>query len=1394
MTSLKLNANPVKAPAAPALTLMPVRTGLLQRQCACGGTPGPTGECESCRKKKLQRRQANLPAPSSVSESPPIVDEALRSHGQPLDAGTRAYMEPRFGHDFSGVRVHTDLRAAKSAQEVNALAYTVGRDVVFGAGEYAPGTTKGSRLLAHELAHVVQQAGSRAAPAQTAKAISHPSDAAELEAGAAADRVVSGDSVQVVQAPSATLHAALSPEATAGIVAGSIAGAGLIGVGIAALTGAFDSSKYVNCPDDWPAKIDNASRTAEKWITNAVLQVDSVIAGGERPDDDYVVALLRKHFKIAPTQTKELNKLRAGLFAMQSGFASVKFECDAKTTDPKFKRYGEVKGFLGVYQGYGRIHLYSDWYNEEAMQAETIAHEIAHRYAGAGQDIVYLKDDANTYGALPTDRALDNADSYAQFSKQLFNIGSSKTQGESASPNKGGTLNQKALGPVHSSAVPPTVDDVLSSPAPPLDTTTRGWMESRFSRDFADVRVHTDKKAAESAQDMNAAAYTVGRDVVFGTGRYAPDTTAGRELLAHELTHVVQQKDSAKSSQRSLKIGFESGPEQEADRVGKQVARGETLSRSIGNTAGQSLSCQTLQRKPEPGPEEAPKAQPEQPGGVPVPDPTSGLGGNPPPPDCLDFLWAREYARIFRLDTISVIGLGARPAGEKKEETREARRKNREFQGMLAETCLVYADAKHPFRVRFYYVESDPRDLTGQAIQTEDAKRNRELAENLGAGQTPKILVYVERNLEVDENFSNDTKALEKKLNATMEEAGKSGAKKGAKTGLIVGGVLGGLAGIGAGIATGAAVAAGGAGLGAAIGAGIGVGLLAGGVVLGITAGIGALIGHAVGKERGTAELSKERVKQVQTFVALLRTTGEVKGDELTNSDADDLARDAVTLWIDNPAALPLTVKDRRLLIRVMLAGPTLDDDERAIIKLLENSTDAELLQILDPTIDLKERVTIQDLDIDIHGAEWKETKAMLQARLPTLGAPGVQRTKTASEPACEADQAIMIIEARKRAIELVSIAAQRISDHLAKPQEEVLTQIHCFFPGAGQPDIIRIKEIFDRILQLIPSSRYVCPGQIELQVPTPVGAASVDCTSRDVAQTVAWNQGPNWHARKETYLCPTFFAQGPQYQATSLVHEWVHRAIPETGTDTYDPKCGDLKTPTALENPDSYAHLAHYLAEGHARAGAGAGLPTVTIGNFRNNGSVTPENRCLSCPQIPTLGPDPATGANFMELRGDISGHRPDALYDFKRTREVAKWKMVHGNWERDSYDPPGTLDDASAADEDVAPKDDRIYTIDGPGLHAPLPSIGDPDYEAGAYKGNFIETVNVKVGDGPWTQSSNAFAWHSITWFERGKDGLLRRTPSNNEIEPGSIIVDAMPWGMGDFELPKWKDGIPA
>jgi hypothetical protein len=170
----------------------PSQAPVLRRACACGGTPGPTGECEQCRRKRLQR-SASAAAPAVA---PPVVQDVLRSPGAPLDSGVRARMEPRFGHSFADVRVHADTRAAESARAVGAHAYAVGRDVVFAAGRYAPGSPHGDRLIAHELAHVVQQRGAPSS-IQPKLEIGAADDAAEREADAAARAVADGGEARV---------------------------------------------------------------------------------------------------------------------------------------------------------------------------------------------------------------------------------------------------------------------------------------------------------------------------------------------------------------------------------------------------------------------------------------------------------------------------------------------------------------------------------------------------------------------------------------------------------------------------------------------------------------------------------------------------------------------------------------------------------------------------------------------------------------------------------------------------------------------------------------------------------------------------------------------------------------------------------------------------------------------------------------------------------------------------------------------------------------------------------------------------------------------------------------------------------------------------------------------
>ena len=161
-------------------TGFPVRSPAIQR---CGGTP-----CACPKPYQGQRAlQRRTDGPHAGSTLPAVVHTALRTPGQGIDPGLRADMESRFGHDFGRVRIHADSASASSAEALSAHSFTLGNDIYFGGGRYAPATRSGRALLGHELAHVVQQEGT---PASGVRIDESPER--EREADAAADEMAQG--------------------------------------------------------------------------------------------------------------------------------------------------------------------------------------------------------------------------------------------------------------------------------------------------------------------------------------------------------------------------------------------------------------------------------------------------------------------------------------------------------------------------------------------------------------------------------------------------------------------------------------------------------------------------------------------------------------------------------------------------------------------------------------------------------------------------------------------------------------------------------------------------------------------------------------------------------------------------------------------------------------------------------------------------------------------------------------------------------------------------------------------------------------------------------------------------------------------------------------------------
>lgn len=196
--------------------------GVPQSSTAAGLAPSRIPVCRSGASAapalRMQRRPSQVPADlfrsdqaEGYEKTSPVLDVVGTGGGQPLTPDVRADMEAGLGADFSGVRIHTDKRAAASAEAVGAAAYTVGDDIVFGAGSYSPGIDEGRRVLAHELAHVQQQRSGPVSGSDTGwgVAVSDPGDSFEREAESTASQLISARSprpVPVAASPRPGVH------------------------------------------------------------------------------------------------------------------------------------------------------------------------------------------------------------------------------------------------------------------------------------------------------------------------------------------------------------------------------------------------------------------------------------------------------------------------------------------------------------------------------------------------------------------------------------------------------------------------------------------------------------------------------------------------------------------------------------------------------------------------------------------------------------------------------------------------------------------------------------------------------------------------------------------------------------------------------------------------------------------------------------------------------------------------------------------------------------------------------------------------------------------------------------------------------------------------------------
>ncbi len=417
---------------------MPAPNGLLQRQCACGTHTMGGGQCAECAKKmsRLQRKltvgASNDPlekeadrvagqvmaasshpavggAPMRIQrftghstgetgKAPASVDRVLASSGRPLDSALQQDMEQRFGYDFSRVRVHSGTAAEQSAREVNAHAYTVDHNIVFGTGQLAPGTREGRRLLAHELTHFLQQMSTaRIGEVELAES--------NTDLGKKADPFASQPDY------GSTLNT--TP------------------VGTRLVLSRKDKQppapETEDCSDAQTEMLKNHLDDARTWVNAATPKVVSYAYFNANPRVSAVPKNPKEMDMVRDALRDNFHTTKDGVLSIRDGFQELRtalngsftFECEEEgCTDQAY-----VRGAIAPVRRLGDIHVCPPWFDckDYYRRVTTLIHERAHQYPGATDNAYEWE---GSYTALSPDDAIDNAESYAVAARQIYHGGS----------------------------------------------------------------------------------------------------------------------------------------------------------------------------------------------------------------------------------------------------------------------------------------------------------------------------------------------------------------------------------------------------------------------------------------------------------------------------------------------------------------------------------------------------------------------------------------------------------------------------------------------------------------------------------------------------------------------------------------------------------------------------------------------------------------------------------------------------------------------------------------------------------------------------------------------------------------------------------------------------------
>lgn len=518
-------------------------------------------DIEQRNEASLQRNAAQNQegGPAGEAGVPEEVRSVISSPGRSMDETVQREMESKMGGDFSDVQLHTGPKAAAAADSINARAFTVGNHVAFNSGEYQPDSESGTQVLAHELTHVRQQTegavsmlpeadldyrvAERAARSsvhfQPKLEVSSPDDPAEKQAEEVAQKVMEMDEKETTTAETDADASAATESADSADTDRAQAGTDE--------TGAGSSSS--------DADVDRTE--TETAAESAAAETSDTETDGAEPDQAQTETTTESADSVQRTPDADT----AGQQGVSGADGDSGAATDGRSQGPASTAEGRVAEPVNpdkasMNDSSPAVGGPGDSPNEEEDGTTSVGRRVLRASDDGVENRVDRIETLYNNGPLqpklevssPDDPTEREAREVAEQVMKMDALPDQASEDEeeiqrSSAPAVGVAdgVSRVAASQRMFEETEATVGSGVQGSGKPLPTDTRSEFESKIGADFSHVRVHTGPKADEAARSINAKAYTMGSDIAFRDGNYSPGSSSGKKLLAHELTHVVQQ-------------------------------------------------------------------------------------------------------------------------------------------------------------------------------------------------------------------------------------------------------------------------------------------------------------------------------------------------------------------------------------------------------------------------------------------------------------------------------------------------------------------------------------------------------------------------------------------------------------------------------------------------------------------------------------------------------------------------------------------------------------------------------------------------------------------------------------------------------------------------------------